>query len=129
MKKTNRKNNTNLNIDWTGVTGHFTIDTLHTTNSQYTAIITLRTHVKDAEKNGVIAELGTAHNGKGRPKKVYAKTPVCSNVIEAARNAGVNLNEQFNTVPVVNVSVSNTDAVDADADTEVVENNQHRVNA
>ncbi len=128
MKKTNRKNNTNLNIDWSGINGHFTIETIHSKNPQYTAVITLRTHVKDAETNGVIAELGTIHNGKGRPKKAYALTPVSSNVIENARNAGINLHEQYNTVAVVNVSVADNDSA-VESESDITEQTQARVNA
>lgn len=100
IKKTNRKNKTNLTLNW--LTGFFTIEQLHAANSNFVEI-TLRSRLNSAKKENQIAEIGCIHNGKGRPKLVFATTPVSKEVLESARKAGVLFNEHYDSIAVVNV--------------------------
>lgn len=101
--KTNRKNNTNLVVNWP-TSGHFTHDDLHAINPKFSAMITLRTRVNDALSEGKVAEIGSIHNGKGRPKKAYCMSPVSAEMLEAAKASGIVLNETYYTVPVAKVA-------------------------
>ena len=65
IKKTNRKNKTNLTVKW--LKGFFTIEDLNAANSNFVEI-TLRSRVNSAKKDNVIDDIGCIHNGKGRPK-------------------------------------------------------------
>jgi hypothetical protein len=100
IKKTNRKNKTNLTVNW--LDGFFTIEELHAVNSTFVEI-TLRSHVNAAKKENKIAEIGCKHNDKGRPKLVFAVVPVTNEVLEAARQAGVIFNENYDSIPVISV--------------------------
>ena len=101
-KKTNRKNKTNLTINW--LPGFFTIEQLHAANSNFIEI-TLRSRLNFAKKENQIAEIGCIHNGKGRPQLVFATAPVSKNVLESAREAGVIFNENYDSIAVISVNV------------------------
>lgn len=100
IKKTNRKNKTNLSVNW--VNGFFTIEDLHAANPNFVEI-TLRSRLNIAKKENQIAEIGCIHSGKGRPKLVFANTPVTKEVLETARQAGVIFNENYDSIAVVSV--------------------------
>lgn len=104
IKKTNRKNKTNLTIKW--LAGFFTIEDLHAANSNFVEI-TLRSRLNSAKKENQIAEIGCVHSGKGRPKLVFATTPVSKEVLDAARQAGVIFNENYDSIAVVSVNSVN----------------------
>lgn len=100
IKKTNRKNKTNQVVNW--INGFFTIEDLRAANPSFVEI-TLRSRLKSAKTENQIAEIGCIHSGKGRPKLVFANTPVSKEVLESARQAGVIFNENYNSIAVVNV--------------------------
>lgn len=103
IKKTNRKNKTNLQVNWSKMNNKFfTIGDLLVENPQFIDI-TLRSHVNAAKKDNVIDDIGCIHNGKGRPKLVFTTVPVSKQVLEAARQAGVLFNERYDSIAVVNV--------------------------
>jgi len=80
----------------------FTIEDLHAANPNFVEI-TLRSRLNSAKKENQIAEIGCIHSGKGRPKLVFANTPVSKEVLEAARQAGVIFNENYDSIAVVSV--------------------------
>jgi hypothetical protein len=113
-KKTNRTNKTNLQLKF--LNGYFTTKQMLKNNPDFVPI-TLRVHMQNSIEEGLIAEIGTLHNGKGRPQKIYTTVPVSNNVLEAALKAGVQLGEQYNTISVVDVdtnSISMEEPVVAD---------------
>ena len=106
IKKTNRKNKTNLSVTW--VNRFFTIEDLHAANPNFVEI-TLRSRLNIAKKENQIAEIGCIHSGKGRPKLVFANTPVTKEVLESARQAGVIFNENYDSIAVVSVDTVKID--------------------
>jgi hypothetical protein len=108
MKKTNRQNKTGLSVNWP--TGFYTMETseshpnitsLWSQNQHFAALITLRVRLTNAIEANQVVSLGTIKGSKGRPKLVFANTPVSQETIESARAAGVTLND--NIPHVVNV--------------------------
>jgi hypothetical protein len=86
--------------------GHFTIDQVQTSHPDMVNI-TLRFRVKKATENGEIATIGRLKPAIGRPKLVFAKTPVTEDVIKAAYATGVLPPLDDSTrVPVINVKQS-----------------------
>ena len=101
MKKTNRKNKTNLVVNWP--TGWFTVDSLLADNSEFEKI-TLRVRVNKALEDKSVSILGTLKGSKGRPKLVFATAPVSQETMVDAKSNGVVLdNDTTNMVEVVNV--------------------------
>lgn len=100
IKKTNRKNKTNQTVNW--LSNFFTTDDLSQANPGM-IIITLRSRMGRALKDNIIAKIGSVHNGKGRPKHVYAMAPVTKEVLVSARQAGVIFESPYDTIAVVNV--------------------------
>ena len=107
MSNNQRKNKTNLAVEWPKKP-YFTIGELWALNPKFVEI-TLRVRLTKAiEEEGKVAEIGTVPSGKGRPKKIFAYTPVTSNLLDKAESDGVNLvdkaREKFvNVVSVTNV--------------------------
>ena len=108
MKKTNRQNKTGLSVNWP--TGFYTMETseshpnitsLWSQNQHFAALITLRVRLTNAIETNQVVSLGTIKGSKGRPKLVFANAPVSQETIEAARAAGVTIND--NIPHVVNV--------------------------
>lgn len=108
MKKTNRQNKTGLSVNWPN--GFYTMETseshpnipsLWSQNQHFAALITLRVRLTNAIEANQVVSLGTVKGAKGRPKLVFANTPVSQETIEAARVAGVVLND--NIPHIVNV--------------------------
>ena len=94
MKKTNRKNQTGLTVTWPE--GFYTMETstdpehveipsLLQVNSHFAAKITLRVRLNNAIEDKSVEIIGTLKGGKGRPKLVFANTPVSNETIELAR--------------------------------------------
>lgn len=81
MKKTDRKNKTNLTVTWP--TNIFTIKELNAANPDFVEI-TLRVRLKKALDSGEVNEMGVLHNGKGRPTIVFVHgTPTEAHIDEA----------------------------------------------
>lgn len=99
--KTGRKNKTRQELTVPS-SGFYTIDDLCAKNPNFVEI-TLRVRLKKLVTEGKVAELGTLHMAKGRPKLVCATTPVSSETMTSARDAGVSFNEKYN-VPVLNIT-------------------------
>ncbi len=108
-KKTNRKNKTNLTVTWPSADKYFTIADLMETNKEFIPI-TLRVRLKNAIDDGTVAEIGTIHGGKGRPKLAFAMNPVTEDVLVTARQAEVVLHDKYNTVKVLDVTNKPTEA-------------------
>lgn len=107
-KKTNRKNKTNLTVTWPSANKYFTIADLMETNKEFIPI-TLRVRLKNAIDDGTVAEIGTIHGGKGRPKLAFAMNPVTEDVLATARQAEVVLHDKYNTVKVLDVTSKPTE--------------------
>jgi hypothetical protein len=90
--KTGRTNKTNLSLTWP-VMDFFNHQDLKNSNPDFVDI-TLRVRVKAEIESGKIKDIGVLHNGKGRPKNVYAMS-ANSGVIEKAKQAGVILHSQY----------------------------------
>jgi hypothetical protein len=101
-KKTDRKNKTNLTVNWPSNDTYFGVSELTNLNKDFIAI-TLRVRLKNALDEGVVTQIGTVHGGKGRPKLAFAMSPVTESAITAARSAGVVLVDKYNTVNVLDV--------------------------
>jgi len=80
---------------------HPNITSLWSQNQHFAALITLRVRLTNAIEANQVVSLGTIKGSKGRPKLVFANTPVSQETIESARAAGVTLND--NIPHVVNV--------------------------
>jgi hypothetical protein len=78
------------------------------TNKEFIPI-TLRVRLKNAIDDGTVAEIGTIHGGKGRPKLAFAMCPVTESVLSAARQAEVVLHDKYNTVKVLDVTSKPTE--------------------
>lgn len=53
--------------------------------------ITLRTRLMQAIKDGKVAEVGSVAGSHGRPRKMYALTPVTSETLDKAEADGITL--------------------------------------
>jgi hypothetical protein len=90
MANTNKKTNT-TNIEWP--TGHFTIEDIQ---NKYPDVvnITLRFRVKKAVENKEIVTVGKIKPAIGRPKIVFARANPSSELLNAAKAAGVIFNDE-----------------------------------
>ena len=100
MKKTDRKNKTNLTVNWPS--NIFTIEELNQKNPDFVNI-TLRVRIKNAITDNMVSEIGYLHNGKGRPRVVLACNPVTQEHIAEAKSKGVVLKDGL-TVNVLNIT-------------------------
>jgi hypothetical protein len=129
MKKTNRQNKTGLSVNWPN--GFYTMDiseshpnitNLWDQNRHFAALITLRVRLTNALEDNQVVKLGTIKGSKGRPKLVFANVPVSQETIDAARTAGVILEDNIpNVVNVVNVKpteIETTESVETTVRTE-----------
>jgi hypothetical protein len=96
MKKTDRKNKTNLTVTWPS--NIFTIKELNAQNPDFVEI-TLRVRMKKAIDSSEITEIGVLHNGKGRPTLVFVHGTPTKEHIEEAKSRQVILKNP----PTVNV--------------------------
>lgn len=116
MKKTNRQNKTGLTVNWP--TGFYTMETCSShpnipslwDHNQNFILITLRVRLTNAIEEKQVVKLGTLKGSKGRPKLVFANAPVSQATVEAARNAGVVVDDNIpNMVNVVNVAATSAE--------------------
>lgn len=90
MKKTDRKNKTNLTVTWPS--NIFTIKELNAKNPDFVEI-TLRVRMKKAIESGEITDIGVLHNGKGRPTLVFVYGTPTNEHIEEAKSRQVILKD------------------------------------
>ena len=102
MKKTDRKNKTNLTVTWP--TNIFTIKELNEANNEFVEI-TLRVRLKKAVETGEVNEIGVLHNGKGRPTIVFVYGNPTAAHIEQAKSREVILKDGL-TVNVMKIDAS-----------------------
>lgn len=100
MKKTDRKNKTNLTVTWPS--NVFTIKELNVNNPEFVEI-TLRVRMKKAMESGEITEIGVLHNGKGRPTLVFVYGTPTKEHIEEAKSRQVILKDA-STVNVIKIT-------------------------
>jgi hypothetical protein len=105
MKKTDRKNKTNLTVTWPS--NVFTIKELNAQNTDFVEI-TLRVRMKKAIDSGEITDIGVLHNGKGRPTLVFVYGTPTKEHIEEAKSRQVILKDvsSVNVVKITNASTS-----------------------
>jgi hypothetical protein len=100
MKKTDRKNKTNLTVMWPS--NIFTIKELNANNPEFVEI-TLRVRLKKALDSGEITDIGVLHNGKGRPTLVFVHGTPTKEHIEEAKSRQVILKDA-STVNVIKIT-------------------------
>lgn len=100
MKKTDRKNKTNLTVTWPS--NVFTIKELNASNPDFVEI-TLRVRLKKALDSGEITDIGVLHNGKGRPTLVFVHGTPTKEHIEEAKSRQVILKDA-STVNVIKIT-------------------------
>ena len=100
MKKTDRKNKTNLTVTWPS--NVFTIKELNVLNPDFVEI-TLRVRIKKAIESSEITDIGVLHNGKGRPTLVFVHGTPTKEHLEEAKSRQVILKDST-TVNVVNIN-------------------------
>lgn len=101
-KKTSRVNNVNLTVDWP-INEVWTIDSLWEKNTQFPAVITLRSRNTKRRESGEVAMIGLIHQSKGRPQSVYTLTPVTQGALEDAKSKNVVLDSSYSTVIVASI--------------------------
>jgi hypothetical protein len=107
-KKTERKNKINQVIVWPSHNEYFTIDSLIENNNHMLTVsgsdITLRVRLSDAiTKKMTVAAIGTRNCGKGRPKLVFAMTPVSQTVLDKAKANGIMLIDDTKLIPIMEI--------------------------
>ena len=100
MKKTDRKNKTNLTVTWPS--NIFTIKELNVNNPEFVEI-TLRVRMKKAMESGEITDIGVLHNGKGRPTLVFVYGTPTKEHIEEAKSRQVILKDA-STVNIIKIT-------------------------
>jgi len=102
MKKTDRKNKTNLTVTWPS--NVFTIKELNANNPEFVEI-TLRVRMKKAMESREITEIGVLHNGKGRPTLVFVYGTPTKEHIEEAKSRQVILKDasSVNVIKITNM--------------------------
>lgn len=98
-KKTERKNKTNLVVTWP-TTPFFTLDDVFALQPDAKEI-TLRVRLSKEIEKGKAAEIGCKTGGQGRPKKVFAFTPVPQSTLDLARSQNITLVDQIRLQKVV----------------------------
>ncbi len=101
MKKTDRKNKTNLTVTWPS--NIFTIKELNAQNPEFVEI-TLRVRMKKAMESGEITDIGVLHNGKGRPTLVFVHGTPTKEHLEEAKSRQVILKDasSVNVIKITN---------------------------
>jgi hypothetical protein len=85
---------------------YFSFDDLKEFNPT-TVVITLRSKLTKCILNNIVVEIGVLSGGKGRPKKIYALSPVTSTMLDKAESKGIVLVEKARERLINVVSVSN----------------------
>lgn len=109
-KKTARKNQTNLAVNWPTEDEYWTVKELCSRNPQFKAEITLRVRLSNAiKKTNTVAVIGDKMNPHGRPEMVCAVRQkdgtVKQSTIDAAKAAGIRCGEPTSVV-VANITPS-----------------------
>jgi hypothetical protein len=118
MNKTDRKNKTNLNVNWPEHGKMFTIKELMASNPEFIEI-TLRVRVDKAiKKDGTVAIIGYKNTGKGRPTMILAMAPVTQQMLDDAYATGIQPPEIKPVVSVIDVTtpVSTTESTQPTTD-------------
>lgn len=105
MKKTDRKNKTNLTVTWPS--NIFTIKELNAQNPEFVEI-TLRVRMKKAMESGEITDIGVLHNGKGRPTLVFVHGTPTKEHLEEAKSRQVILKDasSVNVIKITNATTA-----------------------
>jgi hypothetical protein len=104
MNKTDRKNRTNLVVNWPEHGKLFTIKDLLAANPEFVEI-TLRVRVDNAiKKDNTVAIIGHKNTGKGRPTMILSMTPVTQELLDAAYATGIQPPEIKPVVSVMDVT-------------------------
>ena len=101
-KKTERKNKTNLVVNWP-TAPFFTLEEVFALQPD-SKEITLRVRLAKEIEKGKVAEIGCKTGGQGRPKKVFSFTPVPQSTLDLARSMNVQLVDQTRLQRVILVS-------------------------
>ena len=108
-KKTERKNRTNLVVEWPK-TPFFTLEDVFALQPDAKEI-TLRVRLTKEIEKGKAAEIGWKTGEQGRPKKVFAFTPVSQSTLEAARQQNITLVDQIRLQKLASVPVVSSSSV------------------
>jgi len=114
-KKTQRKNKTNLVMNWPANDDYFVITSgpdgsmksksLWALNPDFIEI-TLRVRLKKAiEEDKTVIEIGSKNTGKGRPIKAFAMLPLNPLVVEKAKHDGI-VPPDSKSTPIIQVSTN-----------------------
>lgn len=91
-KKTERKNKTNLVVNWP-TAPFFTLEDVFALQPDAKQI-TLRVRLSKEIEKGKAAEIGCKTGGQGRPKKVFAFTPIPQTTLDLAQTQNITLVEK-----------------------------------
>lgn len=119
MNKTDRKNKTNLIVNWPTHGTTFSIKDLLALNPEFKEI-TLRVRVEKAiKKEGLVSIVGYKNAKKGRPTMVLSLSPVAQSVLDEAYKNGVqppDTTPNMSKVAETPVSTSETQPTDVSVD-------------
>lgn len=110
--KQQRKNKTNQAITWPRSI-YFTIKDVVNLNPQMLTAskldITIRVRIMNEIERGNVVEIGSIHQDKGRPTKVFAFTPVTQITIDKAKSEQITLVDNHkNLIKVTSVTSAKT---------------------
>lgn len=117
MKKTDRKNKTNLDVTWPK-DSIFTINDLHKKNKDF-VLITLRVRLKKAIDAGEVMDIGVLHNGKGRPTNVFVYGKPTNKHLEQAKEREVIIKSGLESQMSVTVLSVNKEESTAQSETQL----------
>jgi len=103
-KKTERKNKTNLVVTWP-TTPLFTLEDVFALQCD-AKHITLRVRLSKEIEKGKAVEIGCKTGEQGRPRKVFAFTPVSAATIDLARNQNITLVDTSRLQKIVTISAA-----------------------
>ena len=104
MNKTDRKNKTNLVMNWPEHGSLFTIKDLLAANPEFVEI-TLRVRVDRAiKKENAVSIIGYKNTGKGRPTMIMTMNPVSQELVDSAYASGIQPPDIKPVVSVIDVT-------------------------
>lgn len=86
-KNKTKKNSVGLAVKWPK-TSYFMVEDLQNLNADVKNI-TLRVRLSKKIEDGSLAEIGCKLGGQGRPRKVFAFTPVTQETLDSAKSQGI----------------------------------------
>jgi hypothetical protein len=101
-KKTERKNKTNLIVNWP-TTPLFTLEDVFALQPEAKKI-TLRVRLTKRIERQEVIEIGCKTGGQGRPPKVFAFTPVSGTTWELAKSQKISLVEENRRQPAATLA-------------------------